>query len=875
MTRWRYCPHNGAGEPYLPLLEALGRLGRGPQGARLVKVLRQQAPSWLVHLPALVTPEESATLQLRVGSASRERMLREFAEAIETLTSVSPLILLLEDLHWSDVSTVEWLAYVARRRDPARLLVLGTCRSGEAMLHHHPVRTVTQELQRQGQGGQLALGYLTEVSVNAYLLQRFGNTSMTTQLSHLLHYRTNGNPLFLVTLVDDMVRQGELADLKVPRRYSGGTEAVVRGVPESLRDMIERQLEQLASQDQILLEAACVAGVAFAAASVAAAVDDDVEAVEARCDALARQGLFVQSRDATVWPDGTIAAQYGFRHALYQEVLYERVPVSRRVRWHGQIGARLELGHGVQRCQIAAELAEHFVRAQDVPRAVMYLRQAAENAMRRYAVEEALEHYTQALEMVVAAGIGTGDGLVSDLHLQRGRLYAQTGTIAHALEDFEAALKIARAVGNQDSEIQALYALGSYGWATDYQEAIQLFEAALPLAQALDDVTSQVRLLSRMSVLYTNRLQLAQAFDYGHRALALARDLEDERTLALAMDSIEVAAAFVGDFTTLDELAPQLVTLHRRHGDLWYLQFALYQGSYVAIGAGRWDDALAQLEEVLAINRRVGDRGSEPIYVSTQGWVHRSRGAYQAAVHHGRLAVNQSEELGDTGSMAWSAACLGWTLLEVYALEEAVCYLKQGLQAAEAAMVLSHVLRCAGPLAWASWLLGDAEGAQALAARAETLCQQLTAPPGRAFVQGVHAYVAITRVYLALGEARHAYQCLTPLLKAAETCGWQEAIAYGSLVVGQSLMACGAGRRAEAALLRSLQVTRDIGLPAVAWKTHAALACYYRNYDRLDVAAHHHVHAQTIIEQLAGTLDDAAMRQGFLHTARRQLNIGV
>jgi hypothetical protein len=123
---WGQCiEQHGTGEPYLPLLEALGRLGRTPDGARLVVLLHQYAPSWLVHLPALVPDAETEALWRRAGRATRERMLRELAEVVEALTTERPLVLVLEDLHWSDVSTLDWLAYMARRREAARLLVLG------------------------------------------------------------------------------------------------------------------------------------------------------------------------------------------------------------------------------------------------------------------------------------------------------------------------------------------------------------------------------------------------------------------------------------------------------------------------------------------------------------------------------------------------------------------------------------------------------------------------------------------------------------------------------------------------------------------------------------------------------------------------------
>ena len=116
-ARGQCIEHHGAGEPYLPLLEALGQLGRGSHGASVMALLQQYAPSWLVHLPALVPAADYEVVQQRAGGATRERMLRELAEAVEGLTALRPVVLVLEDLHWSDGATLDWLAYVARRRE--------------------------------------------------------------------------------------------------------------------------------------------------------------------------------------------------------------------------------------------------------------------------------------------------------------------------------------------------------------------------------------------------------------------------------------------------------------------------------------------------------------------------------------------------------------------------------------------------------------------------------------------------------------------------------------------------------------------------------------------------------------------------------------
>jgi predicted ATPase/DNA-binding winged helix-turn-helix (wHTH) protein len=389
----------GAGEAYLPLLDALGQLGRSPHGTRLVEVLRQQAPSWLLQIPMLTSAADFDTLQHRSGGATRQRMLRELAEAIEVLTTEWPLLLVLEDLHWSDVSTLDWLAYVARRRQPARLLVLGTYRPTDAMTHRHPVHTVTQDLLLHRQGAELRLGYLSATGLEAYLTRRFDAVPQQEALTRALYQRTDGNPLFLVTVVEELVRQGVLQDGAIGWDLVGGIEAV-KGIPSSLRQLIERQFEALVPEAQALLEVASVVGVEFSAAAVAAGSATTVEDVETLCNALARQQQFVQIRGTSTWADGTVATHYGFIHTLCQEVVYNLVPAGRRVQWHQRVGARLEAGYGPQAQEMAAELAEHFVRGRDAWRAVQYLYVAGDNALRRRAHQEAITHLTAALDLL-------------------------------------------------------------------------------------------------------------------------------------------------------------------------------------------------------------------------------------------------------------------------------------------------------------------------------------------------------------------------------------------------------------------------------------------------------------------------------------------
>jgi predicted ATPase len=389
----------GAGEAYLPLLEALGRLSRGPDGERLVACLRQYAPTWLAQLPAVVGEAAHVAIERQGPGVTPQHMLRELAEALEAFTAEQPLIVVLEDLHWSDASTVEALALLARRREAVRLLVLGTYRPVELILRQHPLKAVKQELALHGHCAELPVGYLTRAEVQAYLAQQGPSEAATAELAAWVHRRTEGHPLFMVHVVEELARRGR-PTLPTAAEAAGRPAEADAAVPAGLEPLIELQLGRLGAEAQQVLEVASVVGAEFAEASVAAGVSLPLDAIAAICDGLARQGQFLEDLGLAEWPDGTVSGRFGFRHALYREVLYRRLGSGRRVRVHRTIGARLETAYGAQASQLAAALAVHFERGGDYRRAVPYLQQAADNAALRHAPHEVIALLTKGLELL-------------------------------------------------------------------------------------------------------------------------------------------------------------------------------------------------------------------------------------------------------------------------------------------------------------------------------------------------------------------------------------------------------------------------------------------------------------------------------------------
>ena len=395
VARGQCLEQRGGSEPYLPIFDALERLCR--DDGQALALLSRLAPTWLAQLPALVEEADRAELERRALGGTTERLLREAAAVLEAVAADRPLVLVLEDLHWADPSTVDLLAWLARRATPARLLVAGTYRPADALAGGAPIADAGAELRLRGLASELRLGELGPEAVAAVLGRGLPGAEVPEELARLVHRRTDGVPLFVVQLAQAWTDAGVL-------RPAAGRWELATGpggageVPDDLRRLLELQLERLDAADLAMLETAAVGGVEFAAATAASDGPGTVEAVEGRCAALARHGRFLRAAGPVAWPDGTVSAGFRFAHDLHRTVLYDRIPAGRRARLHAAVADRLERAYGPDAAGHAAELAAHLLAGQDPARAVPYLQAAAMQAMGRSAPREAMQHLEALLE---------------------------------------------------------------------------------------------------------------------------------------------------------------------------------------------------------------------------------------------------------------------------------------------------------------------------------------------------------------------------------------------------------------------------------------------------------------------------------------------
>ncbi|MGE0684532.1 MAG: AAA family ATPase [Candidatus Binatia bacterium] len=483
----------GAGEAYLPILDALTQLQTEQQRSVLIPLLQQHAPSWLVQLPSLLSQEQRALISLS-PAATRERMLREFAYMIEALTAQAPLVLLLEDLHWSDSSTLDLLVALAQRRNSARLLVIGTYRPEAAYADSHPFRSVFYELRAHSLCAELPLALWTETETRAYLTANFPMNTFPTELIGVLQERTEGNPLFLTSLLETFVNRG------IFNRHHGGwvltqpLTALAAETPESFRFLVERQIERLTEEERQILAAASVIGLEFSTAAVAYALEKDVVSIEAYCDSLARRRQFLCAAGNSEWPNGERAAQYAFLHALTREAWSLRIPAAQKQRLHQRVGECLEAAYRPREEDIAGELAMHFEAGRDARRAVRYHHIAGEKACEQFAYHEAIAHFSSALALLRVSPDDAGSTsleLQLQLALTHPLIAVKGWAAAETQQAYQRAHELSNTVGGPSEQFTTLFGL----WLVAYTRAE--LSRAHELARQLLDVTRRPGDLTR------------------------------------------------------------------------------------------------------------------------------------------------------------------------------------------------------------------------------------------------------------------------------------------------------------------------------------------------------------------------------------------
>jgi len=482
---------------WLQLLRALSRQAGGSAAAE--------------HL---IQSMQGGAASANMSSDARFCMFDAVTEVFSTASHQRPLVLVIEDLHWADESSVRLLEFFFHDRRPRCVAVVGTYRDTD-LEADHPLARRLGELVRNGL--HVSLGGLGKRDVGA-MVAAMGEEGNLQRMVPLLHRKSGGNPLFLRELVRLWHDEG---------RLDSSSSDLASAVPAGIRPVVARRVSRLAPSTQEVLATAAVVGTDFDVSMLGAVTATPAGALLQALDESRAAGLVVETGDG---------GAFRFVHALVREALYEELGLATRAALHDRIAEVLEERFGDARLP---EIAHHVLRGAGAgghDRAVDLGMRAGERSFGVLAYEEAARWYRRAFDALQTDH--RSDPRATELLLRRGEAELAAGDVPAAREAYRAAAVLAKASGDADQLARAALGLGAGfgGFEVQLLDPLQvdLLEDAL---QALEPGPSQLRawVLGRLSVALSFMDAEPRRLSLSEEAVAMARELDDPLVLGYAL----------------------------------------------------------------------------------------------------------------------------------------------------------------------------------------------------------------------------------------------------------------------------------------------------------------------------------------------------
>ncbi len=823
--------------PYAPLIDMLRNFFARRAVSDILDLLGSQAPEIVKLLPELTAhvsvAQPAASLE---PEAEKRRLFEALANFFLRQTETQPLVLTVEDLHWSDAASLGFLLFLVRRIAPYPFLLLLSYRPAEI---NAGLPSLLTDLDREPMAQALKLKPLTRIEVEqmlrAILDQR---QALSAEFLEAIYSLTEGNPFFTEEIFTSLIASGDIYFTE--GRWQRKPLSQIN-IPGNVQRLVQQRVGQISQTARQLLDLAAISGRSFDFAVLQALTGhNEKELLVLIKELMAAQLVVEESAD-----------QFAFRHALTREALYGQLLARERQTLHGQIAHALEHIHaGALEAHLEA-LAYHFFEAAMWTKALEYAQRAGEKAQALYAPHAAIEQFTRAL---TAASRLSSSPTSAALYRLRGQAFDTLGEFDQARADYEAALQAAQAAKDQRAAWQALLDLGLLWASRDYERTGDYCRQALDLARSMEDQAATGHSLNRLGNWLMNRGQPFEALDYHREALNLFETLNDRAGIAATLDLLAMTSNQCGDAVGTVTYYERAIPILRQLNDRQTLASSLTNLSNYTL-----DEALVR--EAIELTREIDWRSGEAYALLYLG----SLLAYQGDYGQGLSAAQHGLELAQVIDhrlwQAWGHIVLGLINLELLVPEEAYRHLTSS-RAIATDVGVSFMITFATGLLVSTYILQHR-----LDEAAVLLPEHLPES-----IVGVDYTLLKATVELALAR-QDPTQALHMLdwLDLPDRTNWLGAMGYyhGSTLRlrGEILTQLDRLDEAEADLLSGLDLCQEQGVRMGRWRIQLALGKLYQAKADPKRAEAAFGAARTLIEELAVTITDDTLRENFRHRA--------
>jgi tetratricopeptide (TPR) repeat protein len=855
--------------PYAPLLDLLRVRFRDESPETVAAITAPFARELHPLAPELVPrPAGSQPLADPDPEYARRRLFAALAHCLTDQDACRPTLVVVEDLHWCDDGSLDFLHHLARRGVQGRLVILGTYRPEDvgAELRHW-----LAQLDRAHMVQELPVSPLSRDEVAEMLgVMLTGARPISADLLDTVHGLAEGNPFYVEELLRTLIGSGEI-------RYSDGAwdwnsrPIAEWQLPRSLHDAVQQRVARLSSGAREVLTLAAVIGRRFEFRLLQALAHvDELHLLSLLKELIAAQLVVEISQE-----------QFEFRHALTRRAIYTELLARERAALHRTVGQAVEELYTSSLDQHVDRLARHFYEAESWDRALKYARQAADRTQRLYAPRATIEQLTRAIQAAAQLTRATDPSSQSPsstrlatVHRERGQAYETLGDFAHARADYEDAVKLARVSGDRRTEWQALLDLGLLWSGRDYGQAGTYFERATELARALGEPALLAHSLNRVGNWQVNAEQPREALPLHREALGLFETLDDRPGIAATLDLLGMASFLCADLEGSMAYYERAVELLRELDDRVGLVSSLamlatgagsYQLGSLIADASDFERRMRYGEESIELARAIGWRAGEAFALVSLGSVVGPLGRYAWALELATDSLRIAEEIEHLQWMTAVHAYLGGIYQDLLATPRAIEHLERSVALARKIRSSFWIQHTTGALAAAYVQEGDLERAGAVLGSLPEVGTPVRSL-GERWMSFGHGHLALAR-----GEAELALRLLTQVnAPPIDGSGPRDT---PRPMTGRAQALAALGRYAEAeAMLRTVQdVARRQGARPLLWRSQVGLGNVYTAQARTEEAQREFLAARALIEELASDVPDPALRDNFLRKATARL----
>ncbi|HEX9067715.1 MAG TPA: AAA family ATPase [Ktedonobacterales bacterium] len=854
LTLVGHCSESESTLPYAPLLDLLRTCLTRPPVDDTTRAIPLPAP--LAHL----LPEwSSGPTTSNDTQVDKRHVFASITRYVSELAAQRPVLLAMEDIHWGDDLSLEYLLYLTRHCRHMPLLLVATARVDEAA---SAARRWLAQLHRERLAHEITLAPLTRAEVGQMataLLPAGGIVGMP--LLDTLYARSEGNPFFIEELLRALISTRALVLVNgIWQGTSAGSP-----VPRSVQEVVHQQTEQLSADAKRVLAASAVGGREIDYRLLRAVLGlEDKSLVPLLKEVIAAQMLIEEDSD-----------RYAFRHALHRDAICSELLGLERVSLHRAFGEAIEALYpeGQEREAYLSSLAAHYTAAGEWAKALTYAERAARQALTLHAPHATLENITRAEKAADQLGMPVR----AELAYLRGQAHETLGEFEPARESYERALALTQAEDALALESQCLLALGFLWAGREYSQAGQWFDRALHLAEQARDNALLAQSLNRYGNWLANTGRSSESLEAHQRALRLFEALDDVSGRAASLDLLGTAYGMTGDRVAATEHLGQAIELFAAQGDQQSLCTSLAMRAIQSSpGSSETtccplrppDACLLDATDALRLARQIRSLPAEVFAENALAHTLLAFGEYGAALAHMQAGRRIASEIEHQQWIIATSYGLGLIYADLGAIDDAITELTACREQASVLGSAFWSATVAAHLGLAHARNGD------LPAAVGTLRSALPDDrlPGTVAERSVA--LAWGHMLLLLGEPTRSLAIADQLLismpgRVPDVA--PQPIPHLLLLRGEALLALGRTAEAASALEAARHGARQRHARPLLWTIHRALGRAYRSQRFQKAARREESTARSLIESLAASVEEAQLRERFQRVALASL----